>query len=268
MSEELPEFLGGDAPVDQAAQAQPPEAPAAEAPAPAAPAAGGEPQAPAAAPAQPTAEVAAPAPAGEPPVVHHVPLATHLDVRDRLRAAEQRAAQAEEWRRQQEAAKAAPQAPDPYADPDGYRAHQEQQFAAQMRDQALFVSERMATVTHGPDVVRAAKAWYDSEGARDQFLDQKVRASADPYETVIGEWKRTQLLSRIKPEDLDAFQQWQASQGGNPAPGATPAQPAGQQPPGRPQAPRPSIASGPSAGAHADPVPPDGAEAFGRMFGT
>lgn len=256
MSEDLPDFLSDEpssAPIEPAVEAAPLEAPAAP-----------EAEAPVAPVEQPQAEP--PLAAEEPPAPQHVPLTTFLDMRDKYSAANKKAAELEQWRQQQEAQARRQPAPDPFDDPAGALAHRDQSVAEQFRNLRLDNSERFATLKHGEDVVKAAQDWYDKEGSRDRFLDQKVEASKDPFGTVVEEWKRSQLLSKISPDQLDAFQQWQASQTANPVPGIPVIAPAANQPPARPQAPRASIAAGPSAGGAGQPVPLDGEGTFNDMF--
>lgn len=266
MDTDLPDFSGEQSPAPET-QVQEPAAPVAAAPQPD-PA---NPPAPDAQP-QPATEAAPAAPTqsdAEQAAAMHVPLATFLDMRDRANRHEQEARQLREWRAQQEAAARRQPPPSREEDPEGYEQHREQRFQAALYDQKLSFSERMAVQAHGKDAVAAAKTWYDSYAAQDPFFDRKVASSPDPYEVVITEWKRQQLLTRIAPEDLDAFQDWKAAQAGQaPAAPANPAAGAPPAPPARPAAPRPSIAAAPSAGASSEPRPTGGEETYQRMFGS
>jgi hypothetical protein len=195
--------------------------------------------------------------------VQHVPLATFLDVRDKLSAAEKEARDLREWRRQQEARATPVPVPDRYEDPEGYEAHQQATIATQMFVTRRDFSREIATIKHGEQVVNAAWEWGIGQCDRDPHFDAKVRASANPAEFVVAEWRRDQVASKVDPNEFEAFLAWKASGGAaapaNPAPTAAPT-PA-------PAAPRPSLAAAPSAGAHAAAVPRDGQATFDAMFG-
>lgn len=193
-----------------------------------------------------------------------VPLATFLDLRDKLARTEREAQELRAYRQQQEAARQAQPAPDPYQDPEAYQAHQQAEVDARIYGLNLNMSRRLAEVQHGPDVVKAAFDWGLNRCDQDPHFNAKVRSSQDPVGEVVAEWKREQLLARLDPTDFDAFQAWKASQGGQAPTGYAPqaAQPASQ----RPQAPRPSLAAGPSAGASASPIPKNGEDTFDAMF--
>lgn len=294
MSEnDLPDFLGGEPMSEAAPAAEAPAAasqPAAEAaPAAEAPAAPPEPEAPVAegqargpdgkfaavappaeaAPVAAAEPVAAPAPADPP----FAPIAALLDERDKRQASERRAEAAEKkatelqaWRDQQEAAARRQPVKSREEDPEGWEQRREAQFQEQLRNQGLMTSRALAEVKHGEDVVAEAYKWGFDRCDSDPFFNAKVAASADPVGTVVAEWKREQLLARIDPAQLDAFQKWQADQAAAPAPGSPPAPPHAAAPPAAPEAPRPSLAAGPSAGRADTARAPDGDEVFDGMF--
>lgn len=261
--EDLPEFLS-DAP---AAASEAPQVQETVAPATPAPAAQQEAPAtpPAAAPAQP-APAAPQAPAADPAVAQHVPLSTFLDMRDQKTAAERKAKELETWRNQQEAAARRQPVPDPEVDPAGYQQHQAAQFQSALYTQQLNISRRFAEMQHGPDVTKTAFDWGAARCDQDPFFNEKVRASADPVGFVVDEWKREQLLTKLDPTQIEAFQAWQAAQAGQ-APAAVTQQAApAAQAAARPVAPRPSLAAAPSAGAHSGPEARDGEAQFSAMF--
>lgn len=285
MSTDLPDFVSDDpsaTPAAPAAETPQPEAASAEA-APAAPApAEGQPRGPdgkfapvasdpvAAAPQAPV-EAAQPA---QPPETHHVPLATALDWRDRMTAAEKRATELETWRQQQESqARARPVAaiPDPGIDPAGYHAYQQQQVDARLYEMTRDFSRRLAEREHGKETVDHAFQWaadrIDQElrQAGRSSLNDEVRNSSDPISLVMDHWKREQTLSKVgnlDPSKIDAFLAWEAAQAA-PAPQASAPAVAIPQ---APAAPRASLASAPSAAGHAEPIPRDGEATYGAMF--
>lgn len=243
--------------------AAPAAAAAPEAAAPAADAAGE--QAPAAPASAAPAEGAAPAQAG-----HTVPLPTFLDLRDRATAAENEARQLRAWRAQQEAAARRQPPPDPVADPVAYEQHREEAFQDALFGERVRNSFGLAELRHGAEVAQRAYRWGLQRCDQDPFFNQKVRASLDPGGLVVAEFKREQMLARLDPNDLDAFQAWKAAQQPGAQPGAQP-QPSAAAPapaaPLSPVAPRPSLASGPSAGSAGELEAMDGEQAFGKMFG-
>lgn len=304
----IPEFLGGE-PLSETPAAE--AAPAAEAPqagaepAPAADAPAAEPQGQARGPdgkfasaLAPVSEAApaAPAPVAEAPVVapaapapepaHHIPIAAHLDERDRRQKAEDRAEAAEkraaelERQQQQEAAAKRQPPPDPEKDPIGHLNYLRQQdrafLEAQSYDQKLDLSRRFAESSHGKEAVEKASAWFGERASSDPLFNRKVEQSRDPYELVVNEWKREQTLSQLgnDPKRVEAFLAWEAAQKTDPAAQApaaaaapaTPTPPAAA-PAAAPVAPRPSLAAAPAAGATgADTRIADGEEVFQGMF--
>jgi len=271
-TEDLPDFLGGEpAPEPQAAPAADAPAPAAAAPAAEGPARGADGKFAAAAPAPaapaapaPNADAAPAAPAGEP--VHHVPLATFLDTRDKLSAAEKEAKELREWRQQQEEAarRQQVQAPNRDTDPQGYERFQQAQIGQALYGQRLEMSRGFAEMKHGPDVTTAAFDWGVQRCDADPFFNEKVRAHRDPVGFVVSEWQREQTLAQMSdPKEIEAFRAWKAQQAGQPA-----GQPHAAAPPAAPAAPRQSLAASPSAGASAGPVPQDGEAIFNEMFGS
>jgi hypothetical protein len=119
-----------------------------------------------------------------------------------------------------------PPTPNRYEDPEGYEAYREQQFAARQLDLTLNVSERFARKEHGNETVDQARDWALAKFEREPLYQQQVLAQADPYETVVQDWKREQVLSNLKDGDLDEFRAWKAQRAAQQ-----------QQPPSAPAAP-------------------------------
>lgn len=176
-----------------------------------------------------------------------VPVSALEAERSRRQALE---AQLAEYQRQQ-------QTPDPEYDPSGYTDHQvqtiQQQLQAQLFQQSLTFSRRLAEQVHTPEAVAQAHEWGMARCDADPLFNQRVSTSPDPYEFVVSEWKRDQVLSRLQGNDLDQFLQWKAQQA-NPL-GAPQPQPAVMAP--QPVAPPPrSLASAPAAGNARPGAPP------------
>jgi hypothetical protein len=281
----LPDFLGGE-PVSEEAAASSETIvaqPAAEA-APAADAPAAEPEAQAEGqargpdgkflPAIVAESAVEAAPAAEAPVQaepHQVPVTALLDERDKrqglerdLAAANLRAQQLQQWRDQQEAQARAQPVKSREEDPDGWEQRRETQFQQALRDQGLMTSRAIAEVKYGEDVAKRAYEWGFERCATDPYFNAKVGASPDPMSIVVAEWKQAQLLARIDPTELDAFQAWKAAQAAAPAQGITPQPP--PAPSAAPVAPRPSLAAGPTAGRADLAQPGDGEAVFDGMF--
>lgn len=194
--------------------------------------------APAAPAAQPLAE--APAPAAAAPLAPPAPPEGYVPI-----------SVVQELRRENKALKSSPPvppapAPDFDSDPAGAMAHQQQVFEQRMLNERLNSSERWARREHGAEKVDQAKTWALDRMQSDPLYYQQVMSSADPYEAVIQDWKRDQVLSSMKDGDLDAFLAWK---GGNPAPQPASLAPAAPVAIPAPAAPPRSLASAPTAGA-------------------
>ncbi|MFZ5667954.1 MAG: hypothetical protein ACOY4K_00520 [Pseudomonadota bacterium] len=160
-----------------------------------------------------------PQPQPEPVQPGHVPITAMLEERDKRKALEERLRQIEAQRQQQAA-------PDPYEDPEGWRAWRDQQIEQRILNERLNFSERLARRDHGSETVDQARAWALERFAGDAYYYQKVMSSPDPYEVVVQDYKREQVFSTLQGNDLDAFLAWKAQQGAAPPQPAAPAAPA------------------------------------------
>jgi hypothetical protein len=176
-----------------------------------------------------------------------VPVSALEAERSRRQALE---AQLAQYQRQQ-------QTPDPEYDPTGYTDHQvqtiQQQMQAQLWQQSVTFSRRLAEQVHTPEAVAQAHEWGVARCDTDPLFNQRVSTSPDPYEFVVSEWKREQVLSRMQGNDLDQFLAWKAQQA-NPLGQAQPQPVAQAAPP--PVAPPRSLASAPAAGTAKPGAPP------------
>ncbi len=197
---------------------------------------------------QPEPEVqAAPEPQAQQPVM--VPLSVVQELRQEIRQLKQAPPQA---------------APDRYEDPEGYEAHREQQFEQRLLNERLNNSERFAKREHGVDTVATARTWALEKFQSDPLYYQRVMSDADPYEAVVQDWKREQVLSSMKDGDLDAFLAWKSGAAG--PQGQAPPAPT-VAPPRNPSPPPRSLAAAPNAGGlkpGAQPVGPGAA--FDAVF--
>lgn len=192
-----------------------------------------------------------------------VPIAAMLDARDKAKAAE---AELQRLRAAQQQQQQRPlQMPDPYEDPEGYAAAQQAQVEHALYQTNLRWSERIATIQHGEETVKAAKDWAYAKCDEDPYFNARVAASPDPVGLAVAEYKREEIASKVTPDEFAQFQAWKAAQA-QVQQQTQPAAPAAQ--PSQTSAiPPPSLASAPSAGSIlTEPIQSD-EEIFNEVVG-
>jgi hypothetical protein len=122
-----------------------------------------------------------------------------LDEREKRQAAERRAKELEDWKRQQEEAQAQPLPP-------------EQVLAAQRYQDNLRYSRKFAERQHGKELIDQVHQWAYDRAARDPYFNAEMAAHDDPYEAAVQAYNREQVLQAVTPSDLDAFRAWKAAQ--------------------------------------------------------
>jgi len=86
--------------------------------------------------------------------------------------------------------------PDPFADPEGYRAAVIEQARLEQRHHIANFSEAQARTAHGDQLVMEATKWAADTGrARHYFFK-----AGDPYGEMIRDFKRAQALQEIGPD--------------------------------------------------------------------
>lgn len=225
-----------------------PEPPAAEQPAPI----------PEPAPSQPAS-----APVQPPP--GYIPMAAVLDEREKRQAAQR---EAEEFRRKyEEATRKPPQPLDPIADPEAFDRQLNERIERVRWDAITNASLVAATRHHGPEKVKAAEEWLQSELQSNPALWQTIQRQPDPYDFVVSQHQRTLRLQKIGDEDPESWAQKWAEANGYIKAGTQQPQSAGVAGPSpNPTLPRPSLASAPSAGGKSPTVPVGPGEAFNAVF--
>lgn len=162
---------------------------------------------------QPVVETATEAAKSAPAVVEDgkaVPLATFLDIRDRMKAAESKLQEVESQRQPLEM-------PDPAKDPAGYAHFMQAQYNFDQLNVKMNMSEKFATKEHGKELVEKVRGWCLGRFEKDEDFTKLILSDADPYEKAIELYNQEQLLTEmkgVKPEDLQAFREWQAQQAG------------------------------------------------------
>lgn len=193
----------------------------------------------------------APVPVPPAPEPGHVPLAAMLDERDKRQKLE---AEVAEFRRLQAQQQSQRQAPDPYEDPVAHTQNA-------VLNAKLDMSEEMARGKHGDELVEKAREWAMAKMGQSPAFQQEVLSNRHPYEFAVQAFQRDQIVSQLKPSDLEQFKAWQAAQAAiQSLPAAAPA--AIPQPVAAP--PR-SLASATSAGG-VQHVPTGPGQAYDALF--
>lgn len=235
------DFLGGETPAEITAPELTPEVPTPEA-APSGPERGPDGKFVSSAPPVEQEPIPAPAPIPEPPAKPepgHVPLTAMLDERDKRQAAEKRLA---EYERAQQ--KPAPTPPDPYEDPAAFADFQTQQTQQHALNIRLDLSEDLARSKHGEEPVNNARDWALAKMAQSPAFNHEVLSHRNPYEFIVQQHQRDQLVAQVQGSDFEEFKAWQAAKAG-----LTQSQPAATAAPPAPVAAPPrSLAAATSAG--------------------
>lgn len=119
-----------------------------------------------------------------------------------------------------------PPAPPPvYQDPYAYTEAVAQQLATQQNQLRYQLSEMRAASQYGAETVEKARQWALERFNSDPFFEAKVSQAPDPYTVVVEDYRREQVLAQLKPDEMQQFLAWKASQAGGqqPAPVAAPA---------------------------------------------
>lgn len=209
-----------------------------------------------AAPAQVEVKPIEPVAAVVPPKDDHNPLLPkYLDTKEKLRDTERRLQELEEKNKEKV------ETPDPLTDPDGFAAHQQQQFDQKLLRERVNMSGLMAVQVYGKEAVEAA--FEALKEKQDQFVYQQIMASEHPYDALVKWHKKEKLLADIgdSPDDW-AVKNGYVKQVAPPAEGEPPAVPIT---PATPVIPAASLSRAP-AGQKPHEVPVGPGRAFERTF--
>lgn len=209
-----------------------------------------EPTPPAATPAAPPEAVQ---PTAEP---GHVPISAMLDEREKRQAATARADTLE----RQMAEMRAQAAPPPPLEPD------------EARRLDLFIVRRdlsrdLAAGKYGDETVKTIEAWAADRCNHDQAFNQQILNARNPFEAVKAAYDRNQIITKVTPDRLAAFEAWEAAQAAGQ--GAAPALAPNPTPPAAaPRAPIPrSLANAPgNGGAGGESIPVGPGAAFAAVI--
>jgi len=184
-----------------------------------------------------------PQPAPTPPEPGHVPISAMLDEREKRQAAERRLADLEAQRQ-----------PPPPLEPT-------QALEQALYVQNLKVSRKFAERQYGPETIATVHDWAARRCDEDPHFNAQMRAADDPYEAATQAYNRDQIVAKVSPERLAAFEAWEAAQAAAQAQAPNPS----HNPCPSTVAPAPprSLANAPGNGAAGQPYIPVGpGEAF------
>lgn len=188
-----------------------------------------------------------------------VPLPTFLDMRDKQKEAERRAAEAERRLAELEASKQEQQAPDPFDDPQGYRAYQSRQVQEAVIAQKFDMSDLIARQAHGDEAVEAATTWAAEKAKANPAFASEYMKERHPIDWIVRQHKRDSLMSQVG-EDMDEFVRRRAAELGLIAPAAQAVEPQQVATPAR------SLASTPSKIGAVKDVPVGPMTALNTLF--
>lgn len=174
------------------------------------------------APVEPEQPAQEPEPAPQEPEARHVPISAMLDERDKRKALE---AERDRYKQELEQARQKPaqNVPDPYDDPQGFAAYQEQRVQEAVTQQRFQMSELMAKQTHGEETVNTAAQWALEKANSDPAFAAAYHRQAHPIDWIVQQHKRDAILSDIGDNVDDWFTREAAKRGYAPANVAAPA---------------------------------------------
>jgi hypothetical protein len=218
------------------------------------------------APAPTPAPAVTPAPTPEPKVENNIPLATALDWKQRMTAAERRLKELETTPPQPR------QVPSASEDPEGYAAYLESIAESTRVNTRFEMSEALAREKHGDDATQGAMDWAMEEARKSPAFAAEYMQQRHPIDWAVKQQKRHAIINEIGESD-EAYVRRRAAELGLTVPAPTsepqPATPATAPPIAAPQpapaAPK-SIAHVPAAGGGAHSIPTGPGSAFAAAF--
>jgi len=126
-----------------------------------------------------------------------IPLATALQWRDEAK-------ELKRWKEQQEAAQKRPDAaaPDPFDDPAGFAAYQEQRVEQRLTQERFAMSDTIARQTHGADTVEAAVQWAQERAQQDPMFAGSYMRQPHPIDWIVQQHKRDADLSDYQKDPV------------------------------------------------------------------
>lgn len=133
-----------------------------------------------------------------------VPLATFLDMRDKQKDAERRAADYERQLSEARASQQPQQIPDAFDDPQGFARYQQQHVAEAVTAQKFEMSDLIARQSHGDETVETATAWAMEKAKANPVFAAEYMKERHPIDWIVRQHKRDSLMQQVG-EDPDEF---------------------------------------------------------------
>lgn len=137
-----------------------------------------------------------------------IPLAAHLDERDRRKAERDRADRLERElaeERARHAHKPDAEVPDPIDDPNGFTGYLQQQIQAAEMNSRFNLSETLAREKHGAETVDAVMQWGLQKANENAAFKADLLRQPDPIGWAIRQHKRDEIVNQIGDNDVDTF---------------------------------------------------------------
>lgn len=224
----------------------------------------------------PPAQISIPEPAAAAPIApptpepvkppDHVPLATHLELRESTKALKR---ELDEIKRRFEEATRAPQQPiDPLMDPEGFKRDLQATVERTRQDVLFETTHTLAVEKFGAETVKAAEQAFGEECQKSPALFQTIAGQRNPYDALVKWHKRQQAFAKIGDDDPETWAEKWAKEKGYQIPHRNPdgtfvAAPPAPQPA---TLPKPSLASAPAASGGAPKTPTGAGVAFDEAF--
>jgi hypothetical protein len=142
-----------------------------------------------------TPAAAEPAPTPPPaPEPGHVPISAMLDEREKRQALERQLAEL----------KARQEPPKPLEPTE--------QLQQALYTQNLRASRKFAEREYGKEQIEAVHKWAAEKCDSDPIFNQQMLSSEDPYEAAYQAYNREQIVAKVSPDRLAAFEAWEKAQ--------------------------------------------------------
>jgi len=125
-----------------------------------------------------------------------IPLATALQWRDEAK-------ELKRWKEQQEAQqRQTPAIPDPFDDPAGFAAYQDQKIEQRMMEERFALSNTVALQQHGAETVEAAVKWAQERAQQDPMFAGSYMRQQHPIDWIVQQHKRDADLSDYQKDPV------------------------------------------------------------------
>lgn len=133
-----------------------------------------------------------------------IPLATALNWRDEAKESKRREAELERRIAEIEARNRSAEttAPDPFDDPAGFAAYQDQKIEQRMMEERFALSNTVALQQHGAETVQAAVQWAQERAQQDPMFAGSYMRQQHPIDWIVQQHKRDADLSDYQKDPV------------------------------------------------------------------